>query len=400
MSVFKFQTYDLVVCGAGPAGLMTAYTFAKEAGKAKKVLLLDKKEPWKEPIFCAEAVSTDRLSKLWPIDRSWVRGDISGIYFTSPKRYRAEFYSKNCGMILDRPKFHHSIADGCVNVGAECHFDTVVKSIARNEDGSWTLDVNPKGGTPETICAKAVVDATGPGSRLTRGIECLEGIESGDTDLEPAIFAVAEGIEHSRELIELFFGSDFPDGYGWIFPRDGKEVNIGFVLGKNADRSESLRKKLLDFIAKDYPQATVKAVYGGMIACGQSERPMAKCGLFKAGDAASCMNPISRSGIVEALLCGTIVAESALQWLDAQSSEERERVERAVLARWMKALGKSHLQLQRAKKGFNSISDAQFDRAAEKLSRLPREKQTLFRIFFSVLCASPSLIWKMRSFIC
>ena len=400
MSVFKFQTYDLVVCGAGPAGLMTAYTFAKEAGKAKKVLLLDKKELWKEPIFCAEAVSTDRLSKLWPIDRSWVRGDISGIYFTSPKRYRAEFYSKNCGMILDRPKFHHSIADGCVNVGAECHFDTVVKSIARNEDGSWTLDVNPKGGTPETICAKAVVDATGPGSRLTRGIECLEGIESGDTDLEPAIFAVAEGIEHSREHIELFFGSEFQDGYGWIFPRDGKEVNIGFVLGKNADRGETLRKKLLNFIAKDYPQATVKAVYGGMIACGQSERPMAKCGLFKAGDAASCMNPISRSGIVEALLCGTIVAESALQWLDAQSSEERERVERAVLARWMKALGKSHLQLQRAKKGFNSISDAQFDRAAEKLSRLPREKQTLFRIFFSVLCASPSLIWKMRSFIC
>ena len=367
MSVFKFQTYDLVVCGAGPAGLMTAYTFAKKAENAKKVLLLDKKEPWKEPIFCAEAVSADRLSKLWPIDRSWVRGDISGIYFTSPKRYRAEFYSKNCGMILDRPKFHHSIADSCVNAGAECHFDTVVKAISHNADGTWNLNVQPKGGEPETICAKAIVDATGPGSRLTCGVECLEGIESGDTDLEPAIFAVAEGIEHSREHIELFFGSDFPDGYGWIFPRDGKEVNIGFVLGKDADRSESLRKMLFDFIAKDYPQAKVKAVYGGMIACGQSERPMAKCGLFKA--------------------------------LDAGTEAERASVERSVLGRWMKALGKSHLQLQRAKKGFNSISDAQFDRAAKSLSKLPREKQTLFRIFFSVLCASPSLIWKMRSFI-
>lgn len=400
MSVFKLQAYDLVVCGAGPAGLMTAYTFAKTAGNSKKVLLLDKKEPWKEPIFCAEAVSADRLSKLWPIDRSWVRGDISGIYFTSPKRYRAEFYSKNCGMILDRPKFHHSIADACVNVGAECHFDTVVKRISRNADGSWNLDVQPKAGEGETICAKAVVDATGPGSRLTRGIECLEGIESGDTDLEPAIFAVAEGIEHSREHIELFFGSDFPDGYGWIFPRDGVEVNIGFVLGKNVSREGTLRKMLLDFIAKDYPQAKVKAVYGGMIACGQSERPMAKCGLFKAGDAASCMNPISRSGIVEALLCGSIVAGAVIEWLDAKTEDERERVERAVLERWMKALGKSHLQLQRAKAGFNSISDAQFDRAAEKLSKLPREKQTLFRIFFTVLRACPSLIWKMRSFIC
>lgn len=379
---------------------MTAYTFAKMVGNSKKVLLLDKKEPWKEPIFCAEAVSTDRLSKLWPIDRSWVRGDISGIYFTSRKRYRAEFYSKNCGMILDRPKFHHSIADSCLNVGAECHFDTVVKKLSRNADGSWNLEVQPKGGEGETICAKAVVDATGPGSRLTRGIDCLEGIESGDTDLEPAIFAVAEGIEHSREHIELFFGSDFPDGYGWIFPRDGVEVNIGFVLGKNVNREGTLRQRLLDFIAKDYPQAKVKAVYGGMIACGQSTRPMAMRGLFKAGDAASCMNPISRSGIVEALLCGTIVASSVNEWLDAKSESERECVERSVLDRWMKALGKSHLQLQRAKAGFNSITDEQFDRAAEKLSKLPREKQTLFRIFFTVLRTCPSLIWKMRSFIC
>jgi flavin-dependent dehydrogenase len=112
------------------------------------------------------------------------------------------------------------------------------------------------------------------------------------------------------------------------------------------------------------------------------------------------MNPISRSGIVEALLCGSIVAGAVIEWLDAKTEDERERVERSVLERWMKALGKSHLQLQRAKAGFNSISDAQFDRAAEKLSKLPREKQTLFRIFFTVLRACPSLIWKMRSFIC
>ena len=71
----------------------------------------------------------------------------------------------------------------------------------------------------------------------------------------------------------------------------------------------------------------------------------------------------------------------------------------AVLDRWMEALGKTHLQIARAKPGFNAIKDSQFDRAARSLSKLPREKQTLFRIFFTVLCASPSLIWKMRSFL-
>ncbi len=398
MSFFKFETYDLVVCGAGPAGLMAACTYAKRTGGAGRVLLLDKKAPWKEPIFCAEAVSANRLSKLWPIDRSWVRGRISGIYFTSPSRYRAEFYSKDCGLILDRAKFHSALSDGCNAAGVECRYDTLIKGLEKTAEG-WNVRVSVAGASEETVSALAVVDASGPSCRLTRGIDCLEGIESGDTDLEPAIFAVAEGIEHSREHIELFFGSEFPDGYGWIFPRDGVEVNIGFVLGKNVQHKEPLRKKLLDFIARDYPQAKVKAVYGGMISCGQSTRPMAKCGLFKAGDAAGCMNPISRSGIVEAMLCGKIVAESVVNWLAAGTPDARKKVEHDVLGRWMDSLGKTHLQIARAKPGFNAIKDSQFDRAAKSLSKLPREKQTLFRIFFTVLCASPSLIWKMRSFL-
>ena len=397
MANFASNQYDVVVCGAGPAGLMAACTLGRLTSGARRVLLLDKKEPWKEPIFCAEAVSKGRLEKLWPADPSFVRGTLSGIYFTSPKRYRAEFYSKDCGLILNRSLFHKSIADGCKAAGVECRFDTVIKKLEKTADG-WNVSVAVAGGAVETLSAAAVIDATGPSCRLTRNIECLKGIESGDTDLEPAIFAVAEGIEHSKEHIELFFGSEFEAGYGWIFPRDGVEVNIGFVLGKEVEHKEPLRKKLLDFIARDYPQAKVKAVYGGMIACGQSTKPMAKCGLFKAGDAASCVNPISRSGIVESLLCGKIVAESVKEWLE-ESGEKRSAIEARVLDRWMAALGKKHLQVANAKIGFNKISDAQFDRAAKNLSKLPREKQTLLRIFLTVLWSCPSLIWKMRSFL-
>ena len=397
MANFASNQYDVVVCGAGPAGLMAACTLGRLTSGARRVLLLDKKEPWKEPIFCAEAVSKGRLEKLWPADPSFVRGTLSGIYFTSPKRYRAEFYSKDCGLILNRSLFHKSIADGCKAAGVECRFDTVIKKLEKTADG-WNVSVAVAGGAVETLSAAAVIDATGPSCRLTRNIECLKGIESGDTDLEPAIFAVAEGIEHSKEHIELFFGSEFEAGYGWIFPRDGVEVNIGFVLGKEVEHKEPLRKKLLDFIARDYPQAKVKAVYGGMIACGQSTKPMAKCGLFKAGDAASCVNPISRSGIVESLLCGKIVAESVKEWLE-ESGEKRSAIEADVLERWMAALGKKHLQVANAKIGFNKISDAQFDRAAKNLSKLPREKQTLLRIFLTVLWSCPSLIWKMRSFL-
>lgn len=396
---FSADTFDVIVCGAGPAGLKTAYDLLQKSEGKLSVLLLDRKVPWKEPVICAEAVSVNALAKYWTIKERFVRGPLSGVYFVAPNGAKAEFYRKNCGLQLNRAELHRDIFEAARDLGLVYNFETRCAGISRLESGLWNLQVEHQGSIMN-FQAPVIVDGTGPGNKLTAKVEELAELEDGKTDLEPAAFAIAEGIEHSREHIELHFGSEFRSGYGWVFPRDGVEVNVGLVLGVSAKTEGiSSRKALEDFIAKRYPKAKIKGFYGGLIACGQSKRPVAKLGVFKVGDAASCVNPISRSGIVEALKSGTCAATSILEWLATNDEGLKRKAEKLAFERWYALQGKTHKRIAEAKPAFGAIPDDRLNRAATRLSAIPRGKASLWKIFYEVLALSPTLIWKLRSFL-
>ncbi len=398
MAHYLKNFYDVIVCGAGPAGLYAANRLQEEAAGRLSVLLLDRKSPWKEPVPCAEAVSRKIFSRYWKPDESWVRKHLDGVYFTSPDMTRVGYFQKDCGLILNRAMFHREMAEKAAEKGVECHFEDSVEKIGRNPDGTWNVFVFAKGETA-VLKSRTVIDATGPGAKITRGIPGLESLENGSFDLESAVFAIAENLPHDENRIELFFGQRyFAGGYGWIFPRDGKTVNIGLVGGREFLKDHPPLATLRKFVASEFPEAKILAIHGGAIPCGQSERAVAALGVFKAGDSASTVNPISRSGIVEALKSGKIAAECAMKWLSAVSDAERRAIEREAYLRWLKVQGKTHRNYHRAKKGFAGIADAELDRAAHRLASVPEEKRTLFRIFWTVLSASPRLLWKMRSF--
>lgn len=399
MASYLKNNYDVIVCGAGPAGLYAANCLQKRA-PSLSVLLVDRKSPWKEPVACAEAVSRKIFSRYWTPNESWVRMHLDGVYFTSPDMTRVDFRMEDCGLILNRAAFHREMAEKAASSGVECHFADTVTRLEKEADGRWRVHVRPlDGGEPLELTAKTVIDATGPGAKITRGVPGLEALETGDFDLESAVFAIAEGISHDAHHIELFFGREyFEGGYGWIFPRDGKTVNIGLVGGRKFLKSHPPLSTLQKFMEKEYPGAKILEIHGGAIPCGQSMRPLAALGVFKAGDSASTVNPISRSGIVEAMKSGKIAADSAIEWMQAASDAERRRIEENVLARWMKIQGRTHLNYHRAKDGFSSIKDVQFNKAAHRLAAIPESKRTLFRIFWTVLSSTPGLLWKMRSF--
>ena len=59
--------YDFLVIGAGPAGLLAALNLAMaNAGRARPytIALLDKRDPWREPVACGEGVRP-RAFGIW-----------------------------------------------------------------------------------------------------------------------------------------------------------------------------------------------------------------------------------------------------------------------------------------------------------------------------------------------
>jgi len=386
---------DVAVCGAGPAGLLAAWRLG-QAGFS--VALLDRRDPWREPVSCAEAAHAEGLRK-WVdvIEPSWIRGAVDGVVFVSPDGTRIEYQQSHSGVILDRAQMHKGLAERAEAAGVHLHFRANVTRLEPRDEG-WTVQGVLDTDHDFSLSCRAVVDATGPGGKLTKGIPGLECLEDGSFDLEPAVFTLLEGIDHSSTMIEMGFSQRlFPGGYGWVFPRDEHTANVGLVISREHLSKVSPRKLLQQWISERWPGVQTGTFYGGAIACGQSDKPLAARGLFKAGDSASQVNPISRSGIVEGMKGGSLAAKAVQAWLEASSPEQRKAEEANLYADWMKMQGDSHARLHRAKKAFGSIPDDVFDRAAHRIQAIPVAKRTLPRIFLSTLLGSPMLLWRMRS---
>ena len=378
------EKYDAVICGAGPAGLMTAFTLGSTTAGSLKILLLDRREPWREPVCCAEAVGSSIFSGLLPVDPTFVRCYTSCINYTSPKGYTAGTYKKDRSIILNRARFHRWLWDKCLEAGVECCCNAAVKALERR-DSWWDVTVE-KEGTHHIISAPVVVDATGPG-----------GIIRESENMALAIFAVAEGVPCNKEALQLFYGSAFADGYGWIFPRDDDAVNIGLGMSVRAAQGLSLRQKLLDFIFRNNPHAKIRTICGGKVPLhGTHHSPFAMHGLFKAGDAAGCVDPIWGAGITEALFCGKIVGENIPDWLGKTDAEERCHVEERVFDQWMDSCGYFYQKSAKAKEIMNKITDDQWDVFLHHLSDLPQEEQTsVLETLSSSPWLWPIMVWQI-----
>jgi digeranylgeranylglycerophospholipid reductase len=392
--------YDFVVIGAGPAGLLAALTLVR-SGKGYRIALLDKRDPWREPVSCAEAVHRARLEALVPVvEPAWVRGPVDGVIFVAPDGTPLRLEKPGSGLLIDRALMHRRLAEQNRELGVHCNFRTRTLSLSHLENGFRVLHYeSPHATVPGAekasgeLRARVVIDCSGPGTGFGQG----ERITQGNFDVEPALFALVTGIKYPVNYIQLFFGRNYATGgYAWLFPRDEHVANVGLVVGRDYAQEAPARQALKRFLEQTYPGAEVASFQGGAIPCGYPDDPLAVDNLYKAGDAANMVHPISRAGILEAMTGGKLAAEAALKTLEMAREDDRQRVYVEYKAKWDAAYGKSHRRICRVKKNFMKIPDPVFNRAAHSLARLPADKRSMSRVILTTLWQSPLSLWKMR----
>ena len=113
-------TYDIIIIGAGPAGLSAGRTLSVSTQKPS-ILLIDKIAPWKHPIACAEGVYLPQFHQVIKPKQSWIRFLVDKAIYHSPSNATIHYIDKNKGYIINRAIMQHDLADECIANGIECN---------------------------------------------------------------------------------------------------------------------------------------------------------------------------------------------------------------------------------------------------------------------------------------
>jgi digeranylgeranylglycerophospholipid reductase len=295
--------YDIIVVGAGPAGL----SFASDI-KNRDALVIDRNEESDYPIKSSAATFTETLYEFGL--KSTTCHSSKGFRAILDNGVRKEFlYEKP---VLHTIDFKKMIAIFAKRARKNCElmYSSPVKKVAINSNGIKEIRTEDK-----TYKADIFIDASGESRVLLK-------------HLNPAYYKkqwLAHGIEYEVSDLDLdpnyfdfFFGNALmPEGYSWVFPTSNNSARIGtgkLMFNHGGRKNVRLENALKRFInsevitVKGFRKENIKEKHGGIMTYF---RPLKKSYIkncFFIGDAASHSSCLLGEGIRFSLKSGKELA--------------------------------------------------------------------------------------------
>lgn len=280
------EQYDIIIVGAGPAGLCLARELASTN---MKILMLDKKKSADDVQYNTSGSFIN--AQEWGIPHDCLH-PIHETYFASAHEF---IRKKGIGNIINRKrllKFLEQEARKNKNL-------TIIYNAA-------VVDVGLSGNHVESVTYIAKKKKTVVSARLYVDCSGVSAIIGKKIGLAPAQPRVAVGCEYivplktEKNTADLFIGSNFKGGYGWIFPLNEKTAVVGWgsLLPETFPHVEIYLKEMWDILR--VKERCVLKPFKKDVAVFRTGMPLKKfnCGnVVIIGDTALQGNPLVGEGI-------------------------------------------------------------------------------------------------------
>ena len=319
------ESFDVIVVGAGPAGITAAILARKQN---RSVLLLDKAVFPREKI-CGDGLSTrailtlkelgiyEKLLKECPVN------EIDGVIFSSPNgtvlpiNY-AQMGSKEGveGYTLNRIFFDNFLLNEARNAGVAVMENFTVKKLITDKKNNvcGVYAIENYGKKEFNFAAKIVVCACGIFPKILKSVnynypkskKCVIGIKQ-----------YFKGVDCDGRMIEMHFVKSIVEGYFWIFPEKDDIVNIGFIIPEKIRRKRkiNMRKELQNIISSQqfagrfkFAQALTKPK-ATFLNLGGTKVFKPKGGLLIIGDAMGLTEHFTGEGVGNAMFSAQKAAQ-------------------------------------------------------------------------------------------
>jgi digeranylgeranylglycerophospholipid reductase len=370
--------YDVLVVGAGPAGLSAAYVAARAGAK---VAVFEKSKEIGYPIHTSGGSWIDELKKLNIPDRFMY--PIREGFFISKGAQAVFKYEQPPSCVLDVRGLYQHLAELAAQQGAHIFVSTtVVEPVFR---GNKLGGVSTRSfGQARTFNAPLIIDASGAASVMARKLGLTNGFQRVGVGAEYDLFAP----NWPRGRAAFLLGSQFaPSGYAWLFPHQESRLRLGVGLIR-PDSSEDPKKYLDQILSSRIFNGELSKIsrleyHTGVIPSEPYMKRTALDNLLIVGDAGGLISTLLGEGIRFAIDIGRMAGRVAGEAVRARCFDQK------FLSQFERVWQKKYQRVFQLGAWINrriaGYTDEQWDRAIQLLSNFsPQVVITLLKGDFRI----------------